>query len=154
MTFTPQFIQTANLTYSVNGVTVNKVVTRQVLVYENFNGTFLGVYNQQATGAGCPADASATAAPFFATIAQASTAMTITMLTGSQILVTCSYPGTYSQTGHFGILAGHYSCNNGDFGTFQFYEMENSEYSLHAVSSFTSGVNACSGTGKIVGLKQ
>jgi hypothetical protein len=154
MTFTPQFIETANLTYSINGVTVNKAITRQVLVYEDFNGAFLGIYDEQATGVGCPADASTTGAPSFITIAQANTAMTINMLTGNPILVSCSYPGTYRQAGHFGRLDGNYTCSNGDFGTFSFNEMEQSSYTVRLRFSFASQAFVCSGSGHLAGLQQ
>ncbi|HEX8009788.1 MAG TPA: hypothetical protein VF814_02445 [Casimicrobiaceae bacterium] len=154
MTFTAEFIETASLTYSVDGVVVNKAITRQVLVYENFNGTFFGIYNQQVSGAGCPADANTAAAPLAATIAQADTAMTVTVLTGSTLTVTCTYSGVYSQVGHFGALDGNYTCSNGDFGSFVFYEMANSFYSLRARFSSTSAATDCSSTGQIVGLRQ
>ena len=36
---------------------------------------------------------------------------------------TCTFTGTLSQAGQFGAVAGTYSCGNGDFGTFQFFEM-------------------------------
>ena len=43
---------------------------------------------------------------------------------------TCTFPGTYSQRGHFGRSLGNYVCTSGASGTFDFYEM------IHNFSDF------------------
>jgi len=115
-------VDTATLTYSVNGVVVVKSVTRQFWKMENLAGSYYGgfVYNLS----GCvPASLNGPVTEFSAiTVSQVGAAITI-----SESVVgggSCTYSGTLSQAGHMGTIQGTYSCSNGAHGTFTAFELE------------------------------
>ena len=137
------------LTYTVNGVQVVKQIQRQLLVYENFSGTYTGVISQQGTGAMCnPAD-NTSGMPVTVQINQNATAMTIvTNMNGN----TCTFPGTYSQRGHFGSINGSYVCTSGDAGTFLIFEMADSQYDFRARIRFVSQTG-CTLAGQMDGIR-
>jgi hypothetical protein len=136
------------LTYTVNGVQVVKQIQRQLLVYENFNGTYTGVISQQGTGAMCnPAD-NTSGMPVTVQINQNATAMTIVTNTNAN---TCTFPGTYSQRGHFGAINGSYVCTSGDAGTFHIFEMAASQYDFRARIYFFSQTG-CTLAGQMDGI--
>ena len=143
-------LRLGTLTYTVNGVQVVKQIQRFLFTYENFNGTFSGVMSQQGTGTACnPADDAATT-PVTVQINQNATAMTIvTQANGN----TCTFPGTYSQAGHFGQVSGSYVCTSGDKGTYVFAEMAISWYEFRARSRLISQ-SGCTLKGYLIGLEQ
>ena len=53
MTWNGQFVESGTVTYTVNGVTVVKNVVRELLVYDDFSGTFVGAVHQTSTGCVC-----------------------------------------------------------------------------------------------------
>lgn len=150
MSFNAPKIASGTLIYSVNGVQVLKTIERQLLVYEDFSGSYAGVLGQKGTGLGCkPAD-SFDAANVTVQIAQSTTAMTIvTNANGNQ----CTFPGTYSQTGHFGGVIGSYTCTNGTGGTFDIFEMVRTHADFRARMSVTPAID-CTIKGRMVGLEQ
>ena len=115
-----------NLTYTVDGTTVSKHVTRQTWRSNSLAGTFAGAQVLQKSpfaAAGCTAKVGLQ--PFDnITIAHADTTIGITASSGTAPLERCNYTGTYSQAGHVGNVDGVYSCDSGANGTFEWREVE------------------------------
>jgi len=143
-------LRMGTLTYTVAGVQIVKQIQRQLLVYENFNGTYSGVMSQSGTGATCNVSANTNATPATVQINQNTTAMTIVTQSAGN---TCTFPGAYSQAGHFGELVGNYVCTNGDSGNFLIFEMAVSSYDIRARTRLI-GQTGCTIKGYIVGLIQ
>ena len=66
---------------------------------------------------------------------------------------TCTFPGTYIQSGHFGYVSGGYLCASGDSGTFAIFEMAVSQYDFRARTVLNSN-SGCTLKGYVDGLKQ
>ena len=150
MSLSVPLVNQATLTYSVNGVQVVKVIQRQTLVSLDFNGQYSGTLSQTGTGLVCNASASNPAAPASIAISQTGSAVTLTVQTGAD---TCSFPGAFSQGGHFGRVAGAYTCASGDAGTFTIFEMAVSYYDFRARTVLNSN-SGCTIKGYIDGLRQ
>ncbi|HUH94719.1 MAG TPA: hypothetical protein VL742_16445 [Casimicrobiaceae bacterium] len=151
MTFNAQFVDQALLVYTVNRVTVAKTIHRQNLVTLDFNGVFTGTLAQTGIGgAACGAADNNPAAPASIGITQSGPSMAVTIRTDAD---TCTFPGSYSQGGHFGQVEGSYSCTSGDSGTFSISEMAVSWYDFRARTVFTSN-GGCLIKGYVDGLRQ
>jgi hypothetical protein len=150
MTFAGQFVNQAVLTYTVNGVRAEKTIQRQNLVTLNFGGQYSGTLSQVGSGAACNADQSIAATPASVSIAQADASMTVITVSNAD---TCTFPGTYTQGGHFGRVSGAYACASGDSGTFSIFEMAVSFYDFRARTVLNSS-SGCTIKGYIDGLRQ
>lgn len=151
MTFDGALIQSGTLTYSVNGVQVTKSIVRETLKAIDFSGSYSGVLSQQGTGASCIASANTASTPVTFGIVEAGSSASITST--SQAGGTCTFVGTYTQSGHFGRIAGNYTCSNGDAGTFKFFEMAASYYGMRARTQLVSQ-SGCTLNGYVTGLVQ
>jgi hypothetical protein len=141
-------VTTANLSYTANGVTVNKRVVRELWKYEDYNGSYLGGIIQDITGC---AYAGHREIGGYVTITQTNNTqmtMTTTQLDGGA----CSYAGTYSQLGHMGGFSGTYTCNDGTTGTFNAFEMEKTISGI--TGRFASQAQGCTVTGHFGGLRR
>ncbi len=150
MSLSAPLINKSTLTYTVNGVQVVKTIQRQTLVTLNLNGQYSGTLSQTGTGLVCNASVSNPATPVSVTMTQSGQAMTVTTQTGTD---TCTFPGTFTQGGHFGRVAGAYTCASGDSGNFSIFEMAVSWYDFRARTFLTSN-SGCTIKGYINGLKQ
>lgn len=151
MTFDSPSTATATLTYRVSGVQVIKTIERQTLANEDFNGVYAVVFGQQAgTGTGCLAADQVDAAPAAVQITQSSSAATAVVVTTGD---SCSYAGTYRQTGHFGSIFGSFTCTSGASGTFDFFEMIRTHADFRARTTITRA-GGCTIKGRMVGLEQ
>ena len=148
LVFEADTVTTAIIGYTVDGVTVIKNVTRQLLAYDYIGGNFYG--GLMLDYANC-ADASRNGhveEPGALQITHGSdNSVTIAFQAGG---AACTVTGAYSQSGHMGSVAGTYSCANGVSGSFNGFEME------RTVNGFTGrvyGQNAsCSFTGRMGGV--
>jgi len=123
MTWVATSTTTGTLTYTVDGVSVTKLLTRQTIVFDDFSGNFQGAIHRAASSCSSPANNTTTelSAGFF--ISQVNnTSMSID--TSDALGARCNYSGTLSQDGQMGSIAGAYSCNNGDSGTFNMFELQ------------------------------
>jgi hypothetical protein len=118
MTFNFNTPTTASLTYSVNGVTVNKAVQRQSFAGNNLGGSFLG--GLVATASGCATTSILVFNQFIATHNGASQQVSIPVqfFAGNGAAATCTFNGTYTQAGKLGNVAGTWSCTTGNTGSF------------------------------------
>ncbi len=127
-------LRKGTLTYTVNGMRVEKQIQRYTFTSENFGGIYSGVMSQQGTGATCDSAGNSNALPVSVQIKHNATAMTIVTRGTAN---TCTFPGTYSQAGHFGSLVGSYVCTSGDHGNFSFAEMAVSTYDFRSRLRFS-----------------
>ena len=152
MTVNFSAIETALLNYAVNGVIVNKTITRQLLRLEDFSGSFAGAVEAVASGCASPGDNGAYEDIGYFRITQSGSTFTLTFsdLIGSA----CNYTGTYQQAGHMGSASGTFVClNPSSHGTFSASEMEVSQSGFTA--KFTqAAVSSCQTTGRFGGLRR
>lgn len=150
MTVSAPFVNQDVLTYTVNGVQVIKQIQRQTLVFQNFTGQYAGTLSLQGTGLACDRSRNTNAASVNVQITHNAQAITIVTQTPSD---SCTFPGTYTQGGHFGFASGAYLCTSGDSGTFSFPEMAVSQYDFRARTRLNSNTG-CTLKGYIDGLSQ
>lgn len=108
LTFSTSQVTTANLSYSVDGVVVNKTIQRQTWRNQDLSGSYrgamIGNYSGCSSGNG-PYESTATF-----NVTQNGSAVTIQEVgTG----YTCTYNGTYTAAGNSGTVAGSGSCTDG-----------------------------------------
>lgn len=121
-TFTLKNVEAATLTYTINGVSVTKSLSRFSIANQNLTGSYAvsvvqrlyncntGIPNQYITGT---ANVS---------ISQSGTSFSMTS-TVPGTGVTCFSSGTYSQAGRYGRAIGNVSCNDGSTGQFDDFEI-------------------------------
>ena len=119
-TFTLVSLNQATLTYTVDNLTVTKTLERQTWTSEDYSGEYLGGYS--VANSGCnPINLNGTQEDGgFLSVRQNGAAITITTTTAA---TTCTYNGTYVQTGKLGQVNGSYSCTSGVSGSFQLFDM-------------------------------
>lgn len=115
------------LSYSVDGLVVNKQVTRMSFQSHYVAGNYLGSFNlrQILPGRG-PIGTLQTSADVLLHIDGAQAYMS-THGTG----VNCEYLGAYQQSGKLGKFSGNFNCSNGRTGTFAVTDFE---ITIHGVS--------------------
>lgn len=148
--FSATSTDTADLTYSVDGVTVAKNIERQTWATENFTGNFYGglVYDQ--SGCANNADNGHVEELGYFSISQA-TDNTFTVQLQSNF-GTCTFTGNYGQAGHMGNANTNYACSYGINGTVLFYELERTGPGM--TGRFTGHNNACNVAGSIGGVER
>jgi hypothetical protein len=149
-TFDASSVNNATLTYSVNGVTVQKQITRLTFAQENYTGSYYGGLIYDASGT-CGTTGGHQESVGTVVISQLSNG-TISLTTEDSNGLSCGYNGTYTQYGHLGSVSGSLYCNTGDTGTFQMYEMEKN---ISVMSGrFTSSIGGCNSQGHFGGLQR
>jgi hypothetical protein len=151
LTFTPTSVISGLLSYDVNGVQVNKTVTRQTLANDNYTGNYLGVSNvTQTCTAGPSASGTFNGVSVAAALNQVGTTWTGQLATATGL---CNFNGAYVQQGRFGSATGTFSCPaTGETGTFNFFEMQ--VYVTGVVMRFTTTSNFCNAAGRLTATRQ
>lgn len=150
ITVTPVYIQQIDLVYTVNGVTVNKPgLTRLPLANDNLSGGYVGVLNQTQTCTAVLSSGTFNGRDFSATITHGGDATLTAFIATS---TACSYTGSYRQEGRFGRSWGSFSCNSGEVGTFDFFEVQH--YSTGIVAPYSSNSNYCDVDGILTATRQ
>lgn len=149
ITITTTAIDTATVSYSVEGVAVQKSVTRQTwrtnYIAGSYVGASIGTYsNCNPSSLNGYAEEAA-----IVTVTQGTNTATIQAVYSN---TTCTYTGTYTQSGRMGAVAGTYLCNNGVAGTFRAFEVETSLSAFTARA--TANSNVCNWSGRIGGLRR
>ena len=111
------------LTYTVDGLTVSKVVTRQTWATNEVAGDY---WMKRLTRSTCAAGFSMEALGRVA-VRRSGNSVTLTSELGA-----CQYSGTYTQQGRMGRVEGTYSCGDGRSGAFTLSEIEVSGLGLVA----------------------
>lgn len=121
VTFTA-FLDNATLTYTIDGVTVNKVVTRQTFRNNDLSGSYMGAIKQIQSGCVAPSPNGEfnTSVEFNVTNTASTFGMTVRKADGN----VCTYTGNYVQTGRLGRSQGTYTCPGGVKGTYDAFELE------------------------------
>jgi hypothetical protein len=149
MTWAATSTSSGTLTYTVDGVSVTKLLTRQTLVFDDFSGNFQGAIHRAATSCSNPANNTTTELSAGLFIGQVnspgSAAMSIT--TSDSLGAMCSYSGTLSQAGQMGSILGTYSCNNGDAGNFSMFELQVNISGITGRFAQNSNLTACVSNG-------
>ena len=145
---------TGQLTYSVNGVTVNKAISRFTFRGPNLDGRYLG---------GAVATCSSGANPdilIFDTLRVTQTgstglSMKVDFFTKDGVAASCTYNGTMNVTGRSGSISGSYSCSGGatNVGSFNVTNLETSINGFNG--TLTASDNFCTSgmTGRFGGVK-
>ncbi|MGH8799457.1 MAG: hypothetical protein ACREX7_04375, partial [Casimicrobiaceae bacterium] len=100
MTWAATSTTTGTLTYTVDGVSVAKLLTRQTLIYDDYSGTFQGSTHRAASGCSSPGDNATTELATGLFVAQSGTSVNIT--TSDALGAVCTYMGTLSEAGQMG----------------------------------------------------
>jgi hypothetical protein len=152
LTFEADSVETATITYSVDGVTVVKNTVRQtwaadditgnyygglILDWANCNPSYLNGHDEELGTVQITHSANGALKIVFPLVNIGGGA-------------TCTFNGTYGQTGHMGSASGTYSCSNGVNGTLQTFEMEKT---ISGLTGRLAGQNQyCTFTGRLGGL--
>jgi hypothetical protein len=108
----------AAFSYSVDGVAVNKTLTRQTLRANNLAGSYVGT--MVGTYSGCGVDGYAED-PVLMQIDHVDPSISIQTSFNDE---TCTYRGSYAQSGRMGRIEATIDCGNGDIGPFVATEIE------------------------------
>jgi hypothetical protein len=120
-TFTLTDIGHGTLTYTIDGITVTKQMERLTFKYEDFSGNYLGGFTANRSGCTPTSLNGVVSNPIALTVTQ--TGANILMVAMTNDGGTCSFDGTYSQTGKLGAASGTFSCSSGSSGAFIMSEM-------------------------------
>ena len=149
MTWVATSTSTGTLTYTVDGVSVTKLLTRQTLVFDDFSGTFQGAIHRAANSCSSSGNNTTTELSAGLFIDQVnnpgSAAMSIT--TSDALGAVCTYSGTLSQAGQMGSITGAYSCNTGDSGNFNMFELQVNISAISGRFAQSSDVTGCISNG-------
>jgi hypothetical protein len=124
MTWNGTLDETGILTYTVNGVSVTKNVTRETLVFDDFSGHYFGAIHRVVSGCSAPGFNGTFENTGIINVVQDSQTQAITVTAFPEVGGTCTYPGTLQQFGQMGEVNGSYSCTDAEAGTFHMYEMQ------------------------------
>ena len=151
MTWSAPLVESGTLTYTVNGVTVNKNVVRQTLVNDDYNGTYPGALHFTYTGCANPANNGTFET--YAAISVIQSGSSVTLGYANEAGGSCSFVGTFSQAGQFGKMVGNYSCSSGDTGTFNMFEMNAGFNFITGRLTLASTNIGCQGNGYFGGVR-
>lgn len=151
MTLVLDTVSTGQLSYTLDGVTVTKRISRQPLTHDDYAGEYRASFTY-TTGACTDASKNVTrtvtGAMSIRTQADVTTA-TIPMSDAS----TCTIHGSYAQAGRTGSISGTYACTGGASGAAQMFQMTGEPWMFMAYVDFYNGSDGCATQGELVGLK-
>ena len=144
-TFTA-FVDTATLTYSVDGVFVSKSVTRQTFRNNDLTGNYAGIFRETYSGCANPANNVTAERVMGISINNSATALSMTTNENGAI---CNYSGNYSQSGRMGSSSGSFACP-GISGSYEMVEIEANPSGI--TGRLTGRDNLCSDLSGRIGL--
>lgn len=152
MTFVLQGANDGSLSYSVDGQPVSRSVQRQPLTLDNYAGGYFVGYADSVTGCFDPSrnHGRDKKNEMEMVIQQTGTVMVINFGTTTDA---CTHAGTYAQLGRMGRASGTYTCTSGDFGTSEFFEMNNRPNVISGRFSWTSTKLGCVTSGDFAGVR-
>lgn len=149
LTFATTQVNSATLTYSVDGVPVTKNIQRQTWDTENIAGTYFGATAGNWLGCGSSRDGYRETASTFV-IAQDGSSIQLREEIGG---ATCSYNGTYSQSGRMGSIQGGGICGDGVNQAFAATEVQMTRISL-AMQLNVAQPTGCRFTGRMSAVRR
>jgi hypothetical protein len=150
MTVSFQSVQTALLTYSVDGVQVTKQIERETLAFENFSGSYVVGIRFQASQCYNPSNNGVLATGMAIGISQTGSNMSSIFYFPNGL--TCTYSGTYEQSGHMGALTGNFTCTTGEVGQMRLFELTNRPGIISGRMRGTGTNTGCQYTGFFSGI--
>lgn len=150
MSFVLTSISTAEIAYTVDGVTVSKSVQRQPLTPDNYEGTYIAGFTQSATGCLDAGNNRTTSGPGSVSVTQVGRSMVVYMTYPSGD--SCTLDGTYSQLGRMGQVTGTYACVSGESGAGSIVEMSNVPFMFTARLRLVSSNRGCSTAGEFAAV--
>jgi len=156
MTVSGNAVEQAQLAYSIDGVAVNKTITRQTLRYENFAGNYSGV----AKMGFCTASVNLSSIIFYPYLTVTQGANELVVKTKMYVFQNggtpdCTLTGDYAQFGQYGRSQGTFTCTDGSHGTHTFSEMTVQRVGAHTIASTELNARESSGCtfrGTITGM--
>ena len=144
------------LTYTVNGVSVTKAITRQPIRSDNLTGHYLG--GLTANGSGCNGVTSGPILIFdqlSVTQNVTNLSMTVNFNNANGQPSVCTFTGTYTPQGRLGAASGNFNCTFGGApGNTGSFTLSNIDASITGFSSSFSGRDQfCSYSGQFGGVK-
>jgi hypothetical protein len=143
-------VDTAAISYSVDGVSVTKTITRQTWRNENVDGIYVGAVT--GTYSGCGASRNGYfEAPIVLTVGHGGGSTFSMREEGSDY--SCNYTGQYRQAGRMGFVQGTATCSDGQNQSFATSEVQGGlqGLSMRLVSQFA---NNCQFVGRIGGMRR
>ena len=150
MTITFSDVSTGRLSYTVDGVTVNKNIVRQTIAADDYSGTYLLAVNITQGNCTNPANNTSVNGTIGASVTHNGTSMSMSWQYGGNVV--CTYSGTYTQQGRFGQLTGPYTCTDNDRGTMTFFELTNRVGMMSGRLTGQSTPFGCSYSGRFSGV--
>lgn len=147
-TFTTSSVNAGRITYSVNGIVVNKDIVRQTWRNQNIAGRYIGA--TVGNYAGCTSGNGPYESPATYTVTQSGSTVSIVEAGGG---FTCTYNGTMTQSGHMGTISGTGSCTDGFAQNFVASEVRASINSLTLRMSGTLA-GGCTFDGRMGGMRR
>ncbi|HUL96347.1 MAG TPA: hypothetical protein VLT89_10065 [Usitatibacter sp.] len=146
--FSPMSSTTATLTYTVNGASIVKALTRETWRNDDMSGSYIGAKIGTYSGSGC--NYGYMEEPVTMVVGQAAQTVTYQFTFSGN---SCSQTGTYTQAGRMGSVNGTFSCSNGASGSFSQTEIQVTPQGV-AWRGTASTTYDCSWTGHIGGVRQ
>jgi hypothetical protein len=134
LSFALQSPDTASVNYTIDGVAVHKVVTRQTWRTNDINGHY--VLTRAFRGYHCAPDTPVTQNLGIATVSQSGNSLAITTTGGNP---SCTFMGDYTQSGRMGLSSGNVTCNDGSSGSYRMQEIEVGQHAISARLNVTGG---------------
>jgi len=149
--FNATSVDTATLTYSVDGTTVMKSIERQApWRYEDFTGEYYGGLDYSASG--CSDPTSNGYFEQFGPIHVDHSLVNSMTLVAQSSAGSCTFSGTYTQAGHMGSVTGSFDCGGGVAGPMQVFEMERTGSGMTA--RFAAQTGSCTVAGRLGGIER
>ena len=147
--FTLNTVQSATLTYNINGITATKVMSRLALTTQNMSGSYIGAFVVHNTCATQTFEEN----PTFFNINDNGSAIS---MASADATTSCNYSGTHTQEGRYGKVVGTFTCNNGKTGNFNWFEIDVASQGLIGRYTGTSSLNGnnCTVEGRIGGISR
>jgi len=137
--------------YSVDGVEVAKTVVRQLLVYDDYNGTYVGAVRTTNTGCFNPANDGSDTSIATIRVIQSGQSVSVSFVRGTE---TVTINGMLTQGGQFGRVDGTFNTSAGDAGNFVLVEINGQHTFWTARFGATSFSTGCQMIGYLGGIRQ
>ena len=147
VTFLASQVNQATLSYTVDGASISKVVTRQTWAEETLAGSYIGA--TIGTWSNCSNRTGSTEDPVTITVNHVGSTVSLREDGNGY---TCTYTGTYSQAGRMGTVTGNGTCSDGVNQAFVMSEVTPTAQSLSM--RFTAAVGACTFAGRMGGMRR
>ena len=119
VSFSSSHLGQATLTYSIDGVTVTKSLERQTWRGEDYSGAYAGVLSLRYSNCNPASLNGLSESAGIVTISQTGQDFAVTLAGATS----CTFSGTYAQSGKLGQVNGSVACSNGTQGSFLLVEL-------------------------------